>query len=71
MTLLRDRNPYMEAVWTAHTKHRDGCSFSSHSKLTVSVAFFFFFFAFFSCMSAITLSVLCGHMSVSDKKATK
>lgn len=47
VTLLRDRNPYMEAVWTAHTKHRDGCSFSSHSKLTVSVAFFFCFFLLF------------------------
>lgn len=41
VTLLCDRNPYMEAVWKAQTKQHDGLSFSSHSKVTVSVAFFF------------------------------
>lgn len=61
MTWLWDRNPYMEAVWKAQTKQDDGRSFSSHSKPTVSVTFFF------KCLSAITLSVLCGHMSVDDR----
>lgn len=65
MTRLRDRNPYMEAVWKAQTKHDGGRSFSCHSKLTVSAAFFN------ACLKSLWVSCVASRVAATGHQLTE